>query len=84
MSAFIGKEVTYEALVTAWVDGTSLDDALTLLGVSPITDNHRTMLQVRVKDLRRKGLPLPTRPGEITELSELTPAKIAELSNLLS
>tara|TARA_Y100000593_G_scaffold86306_1_gene164769 strand:- start:1922 stop:2173 length:252 start_codon:yes stop_codon:yes gene_type:complete len=82
MSIYVGKEISYATLVTAWIGGTSLDDALTSMSLD-LTDNHRKMVQYHVNYLRLKGVPLPARTGELSEIQELTTAKITELNNLL-
>jgi len=83
VSVFIGSLVTYETLVTTWVNSVTVEDMFNTLGVSYATSN-RILLQGIVNKMRAKGVNLPVHTDELSSLEQLTPALITSLNLIIN
>ena len=83
MSVFIGSIVTYETLVTTWVNSVTVEDMFNTLGISYATGN-RILLQGIVNKMRAKGVNLPVHTDELSSLEQLTPTVITSLNLIIN
>tara|TARA_R100000808_G_C2128111_1_gene137907 strand:- start:816 stop:1073 length:258 start_codon:yes stop_codon:yes gene_type:complete len=83
VAVFIGALVTYETLVTTWVNSATVEDMFNTLGIFYSTSN-RILLQGTVNKMRANGVSLPARSDELASLEQLTPDVVTSLNQLIN